>query len=171
MPPVCSLPQVMAPQLPFMRQSNTTMFCDGTLMRRPSASRPDLIATLSSWAPRLESRITTWSHDSGSTASVLLCAVLASVLTLSIVTFLHSVGWICQNIEFRSVMPWISTVSQLYGSMKVERMSWPEPGTTRSCGGFETCVSSQARSLPLFQDDVEAASSVPVPVRAMFVCP
>src|SRR5215218_8812236 len=147
------------------------MFCDGTFTRRPSASRPDLIATLSSWAPRLQLLITTWSQDSGSTPSVLLCAVLESVLTPSTVTFLQSVGWICQNIELRNRTPWISTVSQLYGSMNVERMVCPEPGTTRSRGGLETCVSSHARSFPLFQDDVAWASRVPVPVSAMFRSP
>lgn len=44
-------------------------------------------------------------------------------------------GGICQNIGFLSVMPWISTVSHEYGSMNVDRMLWPEPGTTRCWGG------------------------------------
>src|SRR5690348_757425 len=117
MPPVCSLPHVIAPQLPFIRQPNTTMFWHGTLTRRPSASRPDLIAMLSSCAPRSQLRITTWSHDSGSTPSVLLDAVLGSVLTESTVTLRHNVGWICQNLELRNVIPWIRTLVQLYGSM------------------------------------------------------
>src|SRR3982751_4851457 len=103
MPPVCSLPQVIAPQLPFILQPATTMFWHGTLTRRPSSSRPDLMAMLSSCAPRSQLLITTWSQDSGSQPSVFECAVLGSVLTLSIVTFLHSVGWSCQNIELRSL--------------------------------------------------------------------
>src|SRR5688572_21839155 len=116
MPPVCSEPHVMAPQLPFMRQLTTTMFWHGTLSRRPSSSRPDLMATLSSWAPRSLLEITTWSHDSGSHASVLLADVVGSVCTSSTVTFLQSVGWICQNLGFFNVMPWMSTVLQSYGS-------------------------------------------------------
>src|SRR5918911_301968 len=131
MPPVCSLPQVIAPQLPFIRQPKTTMFWQGTLTRRPSASRPDLMAMLSSCAPRSQLLMTTWSQDSGSQPSVLLCAVLGSVLTPSTVTLRHSVGCSCQNIEFFSVTPWISTVSQLYGSTNVDRIECPEPGTTR----------------------------------------
>src|ERR1041384_6052425 len=135
MPPVCSLPQVIAPQLPFIRQPNTTRFWHGTLIRRPSASRPDLMAMLSSCAPRSQFLMTTWSHDSGSQPSVLLCAVLGSVLTVSTVTFLHNVGCNCQNMEFFSVMPWISTFSHAYGSTNVERMVSPDPGTTRFSGG------------------------------------
>src|SRR6476469_1072948 len=134
MPPVCSLPQVIAPQLPFIRQPKTTMFWHGTLTRRPSASRPDLIAMLSSCAPRSQFLLTMWSHDSGSQPSVLECEVLGSVLTLSMVTFLHSVGCNCQNIEFFRVIPWMSTFSQLYGSTNAERRLWPEPGTTRFFG-------------------------------------
>src|SRR2546421_4951398 len=134
MPPVCSLPQVIAPQLPFISQPKTTMFWHGVCSRRPSVSRPDLIAMLSSCAPSLQFLITTWSHDSGSHPSVLECEVLGSVVTLSTVTFVHKVGCSCQNIGFFSVTPWISTLVQAYGSMKVERMLWPEPGTTRSFG-------------------------------------
>jgi hypothetical protein len=149
------------------------MFWHGTSTRRPSASRPDLIATLSSCAPRSQFLITTWSQDSGSTPSVLLNDVLASVLTPSTVTLRHSVGWICQNIELRNVIPWISTLVQLYGSMKVDRMVWPEPGTIRSRGGTPSATNSSrnARSLPRFQDDVAAASNVPRPVIAMLVSP
>src|SRR6266496_5451363 len=168
MPPVCSLPQVMAPQFPFIRQPNTTMFWHGTLTRRPSASRPDLMAMLSSCAPRSQFLMTTWSHDSGSQPSVLECAVLGSVLTPSTVTFLHSVGCSCQNIEFFSVIPWMSTVSHRYGSTNVERMVCPEPGTIRFSGAtpLDTSDSRYSRSLPLFHDDVPAASRVPLPVSA-----
>src|SRR5947199_2227781 len=119
MPPVISLPQVIAPQLPFITQSCTTRFWVGTLTRRPSASRPDLMAMLSSCAPRLQFLMTTWSQHSGSQPSVLECAVLGSVCTLSTVTFVHSTGWSCQNIGFFSVTPWIRTFWQLYGSTKV----------------------------------------------------
>src|SRR6266508_6467217 len=167
MPPVSSLPQVIAPQLPFIRQPKTTMFWHGTLTRRPSASRPDLMAMLSSWAPRSQLLMTTWSQDSGSQPSVLECAVLASVETRSTVTFLHSVGCSCQNIELRIFTPWISTRSHSYGSTNVERMLWPEPGTMRCSRGLDSWVSSQARSLPLFQDEVSRASRVPLPVSAM----
>src|SRR3954469_5403999 len=169
-PPVCSLPQVIAPQLPFITQFTTTRFWHGTFTRRPSASRPDLIAMLSSCAPRLQFAMTTWSHDSGSQPSVLECAVLGSVVTPSTVTLRHSVGCSCQNIEFFRVTPWISTFSQSYGSTNAERMVCPEPGTTRFSGAvpLATSVSRYARSLPLFHDDVAAASSVPLPVRPMF---
>src|SRR2546423_6768308 len=145
MPPVISLPQVIAPQLPFMMQSCTTTFCVGTLTRRPSASRPDLMAMLSSCAPRLQFLMTRWSHDSGSQASVLLCAVLGSVLTPSIVTLRHRVGGICQNIEFLSVMPWISTVSLAYDSMEVDRMKCSEPETIRFRGTVIPCVIRDSR--------------------------
>src|SRR4029453_13928752 len=171
MPPVRSLPQVIAPQLPFIRQPKTTMFWQGTLTRRPSASRPDLMAMLSSCAPRSQLRITTWSQDSGSHPSVLEWAVLGSVLTPSTAPFLHSVGCSCQNIELRTRTPWISTVSQLYGSTKDDRRLCPEPGTVRRSGGLDSCVSNHARSLPLFHDEVSRASSVPLPVTAMFVWP
>src|SRR5215813_15364690 len=130
------------------------MFWHGVLTRRPSASRPDLIAMLSSCAPRLQFLITTWSQDSGSHPSVLECAVLGSVLTLSTVTLVHSVGCSCQNIELRIFTPWISTVSHRYGSTNVERMVCPDPGTMRCAGGLDSWVSSQARSLPVFHDDV-----------------
>jgi hypothetical protein len=90
MPPVCSLPQVIAPQLPSIRQPKTTIFWQG-------------------------------------------------------------VGCGCQNIEFRSVMPWISTFGHLYGSTKADRMLCPEPGTTRCAGGTPSAMRSSrnARSLPL----------------------
>src|SRR5204863_2908186 len=116
----------------------------------------------SSWAPRLQSRMTTWSLDSGSQPSVLECAVLGSVLTSATVTLRHRVGCSCQNIEFFSVTPWIRTVSQLYGSTKVERIVCPEPGTTRLWGSVTPLAirdSRKARSEPLFQEEVPAASS------------
>src|SRR5438094_3440972 len=116
MPPVCSLPQVIAPQLPFITQLKTTRFCVGTLTRRPSSSRPDLMAMLSSCAPSVQLRMTTWSLDSGSQPSVLECAVLGSVVTPSTMTLVHRVGCSCQNIGFFSVTPWMSTFLQLYGS-------------------------------------------------------
>src|SRR5690348_3173807 len=100
---------------------------------------------LSSWAPSLQFLMTMWSHDSGSQPSVLECDVLGSVVTLSTVTFLHSVGCSCQNIGFFSVTPWISTFVQLYGSTKVDRMLWPEPGTTRSCGSVLPDLMSDSR--------------------------
>src|SRR5256714_9902881 len=111
-----------------------TTFEVATLIRRPSASRPDLMAMLSSCAPSVQLRMITWSLHSGSQPSVLECAVLASVVTPSTVTFLHSVGCICQNCGFFRCTAWISTVSQLYGSTNVDRMLCPEPGTTRLCG-------------------------------------
>src|SRR5436190_679488 len=171
MPPVCSLPQVIAPQLPFITQCATTTFWVGLLIRRPSASRPDLMAMLSSCAPRLQLTMTTWSHDSGSQPSVFECAVLGSVCTPSTMTFVQSVGCSCQNMGFFSVTPWIRTRSHWYGSTNVERMLCPEPGTTRLCGSvtpWEMSVSRNLRSLPLFHEDVFAASSVPGPVSAMF---
>src|SRR6266511_1684533 len=138
MPPVSSLPQVMAPQLPFIRQPKTTM-----------------------------------SQHSGSHPSVLECAVLGSVDTPSTVTLRHSVGCSCQNIELRTRTPWISTRSQLYGSTNDERSEWPEPGTMRSDTGrpSATQASRNDRSLPLFQDEVLAASSVPLPVTEMSCWP
>src|SRR4051812_47106265 len=84
-PPVISLPQVIAPQLPFIRQLTTTTFWVSTLTRRPSSSRPDLMAMLSSCAPRSQLAMTTWSQHSGSQPSVLECAVLGSVDTPSTV--------------------------------------------------------------------------------------
>src|SRR5436305_526428 len=93
-----------------------------------------LVAMLSSCSPSVQLRVITWSLHSGSQPSVLECAVLASVVTPSTVTFLHSVGCICQNCGFFRCTPWISTVSQLYGSTNVDRMLCPEPGTTRLCG-------------------------------------
>src|SRR5207245_11174693 len=92
------------------------------------------MAMLSSCAPSVQLRITTWSLDSGSQPSVLECAVLGSVVTPSTVTLVHSVGCNCQNIGFFNVTPEMSTVSQLYGSMNVERMVCPEPGTIRLRG-------------------------------------
>src|SRR5438477_6916120 len=146
----------------------------GTLTRRPSASRPDLMAMLSSCAPRVQLRMTMPRVHSGSQPSVLECAVLGSVLTPSTMTLVHSVGCSCQNIGFFSVTPEMSTRSQLYGSTNVDRMLWPEPGTTRLCGSvipLEINDSRKARSEPLFQLDVPPASTVPLPVSAMFFSP
>src|SRR2546421_9916493 len=151
-----------------------TTFEVATLIRRPSASRPDLMAMLSSCAPSVQLRMITWSLHSGSQPSVLECAVLASVVTPSTVTFLHSVGCICQNCGCFRCTPWISTVSQLYGSTNVDRMLCPEPGTTRLAGSVPPLAisgSRYARSDPLFQDEVPPASSVPLPVSAMFFSP
>ena len=100
---------------------------------------------LSSCAPRLQFLMTTWSQHSGSQPSVLECAVLGSVLTPSTVTLRHSVGCNCQNSGFFSVTPWISTVSQAYGSTNVERMKWPEPGTMRCRGSVMPCAISDSR--------------------------
>src|SRR5690242_10686162 len=88
-PPVISLPQVTAPQLPFIVFPKITRFWHGLLIRRPSASRPDLIAMLSSCAPSVQFLMTTWSQHSGSQPSVLEWAVLGSVFTLSTVTLVH----------------------------------------------------------------------------------
>jgi hypothetical protein len=79
------------------------------------------------------------------------------------------VGCSCQNREFRSVTPWISTVSEPYGSTKVERSL---PVTTRCDGGRPTRGSrTPFRSLPLFHEPVRDASSVPPPVRPMLLAP
>src|SRR5438874_6515615 len=121
-----------------------TTFFVGLFTRRPSPSRPDLMAMLSSWAPSVQLRITTLTLHSGSQPSVLECAVFGSVVTPSTITFVHSVGCSCQNIGFFSVTPEMSTRSQLYGSTNVERMLCPEPCTTRMCGSvtaLELCDS------------------------------
>src|SRR2546423_14803606 len=132
------------------------------------------MAMLSSCAPSVQFRMTMWSQHSGSHPSVLECAVLGSVVTPSTMTLVHSVGCRCQNIGFFSVTPEMSTRSQLYGSTNVERMLCPEPGTTRLCGSvtaLEISDSRYARSDPLFHDEVPPASSVPLPVSAMFFSP
>src|SRR5258708_1065331 len=125
------------------------------------------MAMLSSCAPRLQLVMTTWSHDSGSQPSGLEEAVLGPVPTPPTVTFLQSVGWICQNFGFFSVTPWMRSVSQLYGSMNVERAVCPEPGNSRWAGSVIPLAmrdSRYARSEPLFQDEVAFASRVPLPV-------
>src|SRR5947207_8547964 len=142
-----------------------TTFLVGTLTRRPSASRPDLMAMLSSCAPRVQLRMTMPRVHSGSQPSVLECAVLGSVLTPSTMTLVHSVGCNCQNCGFFSVTPEMSTRSQLYGSTNVERMLCPM--ALRLCGSVTPCemsCSRNARLEPLFQLDVPPASSVPLPV-------
>src|SRR5215472_1866020 len=111
-PPVISLPQVMPPHGPWNLQPNTTMFWEGILTRRPSSSRPDLMAMQSSYASSVQFLITTWSQDSGSHPSV--CEWLVPpVVTPSIVTLRHSVGCNCQNCDCLRVTPSISTFVQL----------------------------------------------------------
>src|SRR5579859_3108116 len=105
----------------------------GIIRRRPSASRPDLIAMQSSVARRFEFLITTVAQDSGLHPSVLPIPVVAVVVTPSTVTLLLRVGWNCQKRDPRSVTPWRSTLEQLYGSTKVER-SVPCCGMTRWVG-------------------------------------
>src|SRR2546421_8463693 len=151
-----------------------TTFEVGTLIRRPSASRPDLMAMLSSCAPSVQLGMMTWSLDSGSQPSVLECEVLGSVVTPSMMTFFDRVGCSCQNIGFFSFTSEISTVSQLYGSMKATRRVLPEPGTLRCDGRVRPALiqlSRNFRLLPLFQEEVPPASSVPPPVSGMLVCP
>src|SRR5947209_20271168 len=69
-PPLCSLPQVMKPKRPSPWQPTMTTLRHGTPRRRPSSSRPDLMATLSSPQEDVQLLITTRSHDSGSHASL-----------------------------------------------------------------------------------------------------
>src|SRR5436189_930529 len=167
MPPVSSLPSVIAPHGPSNRLFQMTTFCVGVCSRRPSVSRPDLIAMLSSPARSVLFLMTTWSQDSGSQPSVFEPAWL--VVTPSTVTFAQSVGCSCQNCELRSVTPWISTVSEAYGSTKLERSL---PVTTRCEGGRPTSGSrTPARSCPLFQELVLEASRVPPPVSPMLLAP
>src|SRR5215813_4105647 len=98
-----------------------TMFCDGTLTRRPSAFLPALIAMQSSPVSNLQLRIKTSVHDSGSQPSVLgpdSRFSLAPVIVMSsTVTFVHSTGCTCHIGEFLSVTPEINTFLQRYGWM------------------------------------------------------
>src|SRR5256885_7027915 len=122
------------------------------------------MAMLSSCAPSVQLRMTMWSQHSGSQPSVLEWAVLGSVVTPSTITLVHNVGCSCQNIGFFSVTPWMSTLSQLYGSTKVERIC-ALPGTTRFFGSVTPLAirpSRYLRSEPLFHDEVPPASSVPL---------
>ena len=68
------------------------MFSVGTLTRRPSALRPDLIAMQSSPVSKWQSSISTSRHDSGSQPS--LFGPWVAMRTLRTVTFVHSTGWI-----------------------------------------------------------------------------
>ena len=86
-----------------------TRFWLGTLTRRPSASRPDLIAMQSSPVSNVTPSMTTPSQDSGSHPSVFGPDEL--MLTPSTVTLEHRLGFRCQNGELMMVTPWMSTVS------------------------------------------------------------
>jgi hypothetical protein len=101
------------------------------------------MAMLSSLPLSVQLTISTWSEHSGSHPSVFF--TVAAVVTASTVTLRHSVGWICQNWALCSVTPWIRTVSQLYGSMNVDRNWWPEPGTTRLRGSVTPFAISDSR--------------------------
>src|SRR5688572_6916971 len=83
-----------------------TTFWVGTLMRRPSASRPDLMAMASSRALMLLFLITTWSQDSGSRPSLLPLPELVAD-TPSNITYFDSTGWNCQKLAPLRVMPWM----------------------------------------------------------------
>src|SRR5881392_2424385 len=169
MPPVISLPRQIAPTGPSNWLFQMTTFRVGTLTRRPSASRPDLMAMLSSPARSVLFLITTWSQHSGSQPS--LFTPEWWVVTPLTVTCLHRVGCNCQKRELRRVTPWMSTVSQLYGCTNDERSL---PAALRRWGGTPRATSGSRTPLrlpPWFQEAVPEVSRVPLPVSAMFFSP
>src|ERR1700729_2084381 len=97
-PPVISLPMVMPPCPLAKLLFWMTTFWLGTLTRRPSASRPDLIAMQSSPVLKVTLSMTTPSQDSGSQPSVF--GPEDEIDRPRTVTFRHRFGFRCQNGEF-----------------------------------------------------------------------
>ena len=84
------------------------MFSLGTLSRRPSALRPDLIAMQSSPVSNVQRSISTSRHDSGSQPS--LFGPWLSIVTPRTVTFVQSTGLISHIGELTIVTPSMSTL-------------------------------------------------------------
>src|SRR5690242_4810256 len=92
-PPEHSLPTQIAPRLENLKtQSSITMFSDATPTRRPSTSRPDLIAMQSSPVSNVTFWICTSEQHSGSHPSLLPPPLRVWRLSRRTVMFLDSTG-------------------------------------------------------------------------------
>ena len=144
-PPEISLPIVTPPWPSRISQSRTMMFSLGTLMRRPSALRPDLIAMQSSPVSKRQRSISTSRHDSGSQPS--LFGPWLSIVTSRTVTFVQSTGLISHIGEFRIVTPSMSTLRQRYGWMNCGRRNDSTPNRRALTGTPSSAISnSRARA-------------------------
>ena len=108
-PPEISLPMVTPPCPSFITQSRMTMFSTGTLTRRPSLLRPDLMAMQSSPVSNVHRSIRTSRHDSGLQPSLL--GPWVTIVSPRTVTFLHSTGCTSHMGELWIVTPSMSTFS------------------------------------------------------------
>src|SRR5215510_7092248 len=102
-----------------MWQPWITIFCEGTLTRRPSAFLPDLMAMQSSPVEKAQSLIRTSVHDSGSQPSVFGADSRFSpapvIVIFRTITLAHSTGWTCHMGEFFRITPSINMFLQRYG--------------------------------------------------------
>src|SRR2546429_5576480 len=127
-PPETSLPTQIAPRLLNRKsQFSMTMFCDGTLTRRPSTSRPDLMAMQSSPVSKVHPTMCTSLQHSGSQPSLLPPPPRVCSLTLLTVMFEDSTGWMAHIGGRSTVIPPMRMFVQLRNSTIAGRSLCPEP--------------------------------------------
>ena len=157
-------------------QFSITTSWQGTPTRRPSVSRPALMAMQSSPVSNVTFRITTPAQDSGSQPSVFGPEEL--IVSPSTVTFRQRLGFRCQNGLLTTVTPASSTVSHKNGWIICGGRKCPDPNTRCATGtSLSAIVSSAVKSVfsSGFQLHQWFASAcpfrVPAPVTAMLRCP